>query len=153
MKLIGVTFQRTYLTKKKKKKMQKETLCDIQLTSLTSLILLIVLFKIIDSVGKVLTKKRESAVFQNFLLSETTLWFTFPKKGILVSRSKLTQELLGQFDHVFVFLFFWRTFVKYQKILSAIFATIMDCHTSVSPTNFLAIINYYITFFLVQIEA
>ena len=98
--------------------MQKETLCDIQLTSLTSLILLILsflLFKIIDSVGKVLTKKRESAVFQNFLLSETTLWFTFPKKGILVSRSKLTQELLGQFDHVFVFLFFLKDFCEISE--------------------------------------
>ena len=103
------------ILQKKKKKMQKETLCDIQLTSLTSLILLIVLFKIIDSVGKVLTKKRESAVFQNFLLSETTLWFTLPKKGILVSRSKLTQELLGQFDHVFVFLFFLKDFCEISE--------------------------------------
>ena len=93
--------------------MQKETLCDIQLTSLTSLILLILsflLFKIIDSVGKVLTKKREPTVFQNLLLSETT------------------------------------------------HGTIMDCHSSFSPTNLLAIINYYIDFFLVhfflvQIEA
>ena len=39
MKSIGVTLQRSYLTVK----LQKETLCDIQLSSVTSLVLLILL--------------------------------------------------------------------------------------------------------------
>ena len=65
------------------KKIQKEALCDIQITFLKYFILLIVsllLFKIIDSVGKVFSEKRGPTVFQNFLLSEITLWFSFPKK-------------------------------------------------------------------------
>ena len=58
------------------------------------LTILLLLFKIMDSLWKTFSEKIGLTVFQNFLLSETTWWSCFPKKRILVLRSKLTQKFL-----------------------------------------------------------
>ena len=70
--------------------------CLLNISAISSLllILLLLLFKIMDSLWKVFSEKTGPTVFQNFLLSETTLWCSFPKKRNLVLRSKLTQKFL-----------------------------------------------------------
>ena len=50
----------------------------ISASSSLLLIVLLLLFKIIDSLWKAVSKNRGPAVFQNFLLLETTLWSSPP---------------------------------------------------------------------------
>ena len=70
--------------------------CLLKMSASSSvlLIILLLLFKIMDSLWKALSEKRGPTVFGNLLLSETTLWFSFPKKRLLLLRSKLTHKFL-----------------------------------------------------------
>ena len=63
------------------------------------LIVLMLLFKITDSLWKAFSEKRGPTVFQNFLLSETIVWSSFTKKRILILRGKLTQKFLWRVKH------------------------------------------------------
>ena len=47
-----------------------------------------------DYLWKAYSKKRGPTICQNILLSETTLWFSFPKKRLVLLRSKLTHKFL-----------------------------------------------------------
>ena len=72
--------------------------CFLKISASSSLclIVLLLLFKIIDSLWIAFSEKRGPTVFHNFLLSETTLWSSFPKKRLIVLRSKLTQKFIWQ---------------------------------------------------------
>ena len=48
----------------------------------------------VDSLWKAFSEKRGMTVFQNFLLLETNLWSSFPKRRLLVLSKKLKQKLL-----------------------------------------------------------
>ena len=56
--------------------------CLLKISASSSLLLRVLLlsFKIKVSLWKVFSEERGWTAFQNFLLSETTLWSTFPKK-------------------------------------------------------------------------
>ena len=80
-------------------------LLKIPASSSLLLIILLLLLKIMDSLWKAYSEKRRPTVFQSFLLSETTLWFIFPKKRLLVLRSNLTQKFLWQLKRLLDFAF------------------------------------------------
>ena len=56
--------------------------CLLQISASSSLvpIVLFLLFKVINSLWKAISKKTGTTIFQNFLLSEISLWSTFPWK-------------------------------------------------------------------------
>ena len=58
--------------------------CSLKISASFSLSLLVLLFlfKIADSLWKAFSEKRGLIVFQNFLLSEITLWSSFPPKNV-----------------------------------------------------------------------
>ena len=76
--------------------------CFIKISAISTLspIILLLLFKIMDSLRKAFSKRKEQTVFQNFLLWESPLWFSVPKKRLLVLRSKLTQTFLWRLNTV-----------------------------------------------------
>ena len=54
--------------------------CLLKISPSCSLLLvLLLLFKVIDSLWKAFYENRRPTVFQNLLLSEKTLWSSFPK--------------------------------------------------------------------------
>ena len=69
-------------------------LLNVSASSSLLLIVLLILFKIIDSMGKAFSEKGGPTVFKNILLSETTLWSIFQRKRLWVLLSKLTQNFL-----------------------------------------------------------
>ena len=58
--------------------------CLLKVSVSSSLLLTVslILFKIIDSLGKAFSEKRGPTVLKNILLSETTLWSIFPRKRL-----------------------------------------------------------------------
>ena len=74
-------------------------LLEISASSSLPLMVLLLLFK------KILLRKEKTNSFQNFLLSETTLWSSFPKKCLLVLRSNLTHKFLCQLKRLLDSLF------------------------------------------------
>ena len=74
--------------------------CLLKVSVSSSLLLTVslILFKIIDSLGKAFSEKRGPTVFKNILLSGTTLWSIFPRKRRWVLLSKLTQKFVWQLE-------------------------------------------------------
>ena len=88
----------------------------ISASSIFLLIVLLLLFKITDSLWKAFSEKRRTTVFPIFLLTETTLWSSFPKKHLLVLRSKLSQKLLWRLKRSLgsLFLVFKNLFLSFD---------------------------------------
>ena len=113
----------------------------ISASSIFLLIVLLLLFKITDSLWKAFSEKRRTTVFPIFLLTETTLWSSFPKKHLLVLRSKLSQKLLWRLKRSLgsLFLVFKNLFLSFDLFTIAFLSSlVINC-------NFLKV---YISFFL-----
>ena len=59
------------------------------------LTVLLLLFKIMDSLWKAFSEKKGPTVFQTFLLSETTLWPSFTKKTSFSFAEQTNRNLFG----------------------------------------------------------
>ena len=88
------------------------------------LIVLLLAFKIIDSLWKAFSKRTGRTVFQNFLLScqrQLCLWSSFPQKNILVLRSRLRQKFLWRLKLLLdsSFLVFKNLFLSFDVFITA----------------------------------
>ena len=102
-------------------------LLKISASSSFLLIILLLLFKIMDSLWKAFSEKRGPTVFPNVLLSETTLWFSFPKKRLLVLRSQLTHKFLWRLKRLLdsSFLIFKNLFLRFDLFIIAFFSSLV----------------------------
>ena len=85
------------------------------------LIVLLLLFKIMVSLWKAISKKKGPIGFQNFILPETKLWFRFPKNCLLVLWSKLTQKFLSSLKRLLdsSFQVFKNVFLSFDLFVTA----------------------------------
>ena len=103
--------------------------CFIKISAISTLspIILLLLFKIMDSLRKAFSKRKEQTVFQNFLLWESPLWFSVPKKRLLVLRSKLTQTFLWRLKRLLdsSFLVFKNLFLSFYLFIIAFLSSLV----------------------------
>ena len=99
----------------------------ISAISTLSPIILLLLFKIMDSLRKAFSERKGQTVFQNFLLSESPLWFSVPKKRLLVLRSKLTQTFLWRLKRLLdsSFLVFKNLFLSFYLFIIAFLSSLV----------------------------
>ena len=102
--------------------------CSLKISASYSLLLivLLLLFKIMDSFWKAYSKKRVPIVFQNFLLFET-MWSIFPEKRLLVLRSKLTHKFLWRLKRLLdsSFLVFKNLFLNFDLFITALLSSLV----------------------------
>ena len=94
------------------------------------LIVLLLAFKIIDSLWKAFSKRTGRTVFQNFLLScqrQLCLWSSFPPKNILVLRSRLRQKFLWRLKLLLdsSFLVFKNLFLSFDVFIIAFLSSLV----------------------------
>ena len=96
-------------------------LLKVSANSSLLLIVLLLLFKRMNSLWKPLSKRRGLTVFQNFVLSEKTLWSTFPKKTYFSFAEKAYPEfsLAIKTPSRFLLLVFKNLFLSFDLFIIA----------------------------------
>ena len=102
-------------------------LLKISTSSSLLLIVLLLLLKIIDSLWKAFSEERGRTVFQNFLLSDITLWFSFPENRLLVLWSKLRHKFIWLLKHFLdsSFLVFKNLFLSLELFIIAFLSSLV----------------------------
>ena len=102
-------------------------LLKISASSIFLLIILLLLFKITNFLWKAFSEKRRTTVFQNFLLLETTLWSSFPKKTSFSFAEQVSQKLLWRLKRYLdsLFLVFKNLFLSFDLFTIAFLSSLI----------------------------